>query len=211
MKIESLAPSKKVKGRFLIHLDEGTILRVSEQELIDFSLYQGKEISCEEAEELEKSAQKSQLKQKAMNILSRKSISRRDLEKKLLQINPDHEEITRICDRLEELEMLNDERYAHQLARHYAAKGYGTRRITQEFYAHSVPREFWEQALEELDDGSAAIDKFITQKCKGQKPDEKLAKKVTDALVRRGFSWSDIRAGMVRYDEEMAEIWEIDS
>lgn len=71
-----------------------------------------------------------------------------------------------------------------------------------------MPREFWEDALADLDDGSDGIDRFLTQKLKGQKPDQKQLKKVTDALARRGFSWSDIRAGVVRYDQSIAEMWE---
>lgn len=108
MKIERLAPSKKVKGRYLVHLDEGTILRVSQQEILDFGLHQGKELSVEEAQVLEQAGGKSQLKERGLQILSRKSVSRRDLERKLAEKDGGEEEIAEICDRFEELGLIND-------------------------------------------------------------------------------------------------------
>ncbi len=208
MKIQSLKPSSKVKGRYLITLDEGTILRVSQQELIDFSLYEGKELSCAEAESLEKSAVTSQLKNKAYALVTRKPVSRADLAKKLKEWEATEDEITEICDKMEDLGLVNDEEYAKLLADHYHRKGYGGKKIQQEFYQHGVPREFWEDALESLEDNEEAIDKFLQQKLKGDAHDPKQLKKVSDALARRGFSWSEIRAGVLRYDESYSHLWE---
>lgn len=212
MKILELKPSQRVKGRYLVKLDDETILRVSEQEIIDYSLSKGKEITIQEAEALEQSANTSMLKQKAMNYLSRKMASRRDVEKKLKEWDATEEEIYSICQRLEEIYLLNDENYARMLAESYHRKGYGIRRIQQEFYKHGIPREMWEEALEneELHDNEEAIQKFLQQKLKGEKPERKELKKVTDALSRRGFSWEEIRSGLLRYDEEYAEEWELD-
>lgn len=212
MKIVELKPSKRVKGRFLVKLDDDTLLRVSEQEMIDFSLYQGKEISVEEAEALEKSGQTSALKNKALNLLTRKPVSRRDMEKKILEWEGTEEEVLEICDRLEELGLLNDENYARLLCEHYQRKGYGLGRIKQEFYRHGISRDLWDEALEQLEEegNEVSIDKYIQQKLKGENPDVKMAKKVTDALARRGFSWEEIRSGMIRYNESYAEEWGLD-
>lgn len=212
MKIVELKPSKRVKGRYLVKLDDETLLRVSEQEILDYSLYKGKEISVEEAEVLEKSGQTSAMKNKALNLLSRKPMSRRDLEKKLKEWEGSPDEIAEICDRFEELLLLNDENYARLLVEHYQRKGYGLRRIQQEFYKHGISRELWEDALAHLeeDGNEEAIDKFINQKLKGENPDQKQLKKVTDALARRGFSWEEIRSGVLRYNEEMADRWSLE-
>lgn len=210
MRIEELKPSTKVKGRFLVKLDEGTIIRVSEQEILDFSLYQGKDLSIEEAEALEKSGVTSALKNKAYNAISRKAMSRRDLEKKIIQWEGSQEEANSICDRFEELNLLNDQNYAKLLAQHYQRKGYGQRKIQEQFYQHGLSREYWDEALEDLaeEDNENAIDRFLQQKLKGEKPDPKQLKKVSDALARRGFSWSEIRSAVLRYDESMSELWE---
>ena len=36
---------------------------------------------------------------------------------------------------------------ARMVVRHYAAKGYGPRKIRDELYRRGVPREFWEDAM----------------------------------------------------------------
>ncbi|MFI3253193.1 MAG: regulatory protein RecX [Eubacteriales bacterium] len=203
MKIIELKASTKVKGRFLVKLDEGTILRVSEQEILSFNLYEGKEISIEEAEELEHSGSTSALKTKAYDLISRKPLSRHDLEKKLQQWEASPEEIEEICDRFQELALLNDEEYAKMLARHYHRKGYGEKKITQEFFHHGIDREFWEEALCTLSPNDQAIDKFLSQKAKGNHLEEKEVKRLSQALARRGFSWSEIREGLQRYDENL--------
>lgn len=210
MRIEELKPSSRVKGRFLVKLEEGTLLRVTEQEVLDFSLYTGKEITIEEAEALEKSGNASALKTKAYNSIARRPLSRHDLEKKILQWEGSPQEAEAICDRFEELNLLNDESYAKLLATHYHRKGYGQRKIQEQFYQHGIGRDLWEEALADLDqeEKEDAILKFLNQKLKGDKPEPKQLKKVTDALARRGFSWSEIREGVLRYDQSMSEIWD---
>ncbi len=213
MTIEELKPSQRVKGRYLVKLDEGTILRVSEQEILDFALYTGKELSIDEAQALEKAGFSSGLKTKAYNAISRKPLSRFDLEQKLRHWEASEEEILAICDRFEELNLLNDGQFAKTLALHYHRKGYGTRKIQQEFHHHGVAREFWEDALLELeeleeDEMENPILKFLNQTLKGEKPDTNQLKRVPDALARRGFSWSEIREAVLRYDESMSQLWE---
>lgn len=208
MIITELKPSTKVKGRYLVKLDDGTLLRVGEQELLDFSLYQGREISVQEAERLEQSGNISLLKTKAYDAISRKPMSRRDLEKKLSSWEATETEMLEICDRFEELSLLNDESYAKMLARHYHQKGYGTKKIQQEFYQHGIQRDLWEDALEELtEEGNhQVIDRFISQKFRslqGESPDQKQIKKVSDALARRGFSWDEIRSGLLRFTQSL--------
>ena len=45
MVIRELKPSKHVQGRWLAMMEDGSVLRVGENEVIQFSLYRGKELS----------------------------------------------------------------------------------------------------------------------------------------------------------------------
>ena len=110
-----------------------------------------------------------------------------------------------VADRLEELGLLNDESYAVQVARHYAAKGYGARKIRDELFRRGVPREYWDAALEGLDDPTQAIEAFLEKKLRGWTGDPKELKRAADALARRGFSWNDISAALRRYEERIGE------
>lgn len=204
MVIQDLKPSKHVQGRWLAMLEDGSILRVGEQEVIQFALYQGKELSEEEAQRLLASARRSGLKEKAMELLTRKPQSRRELERKLEEWEATESESLQICDRLEELGFLDDQRYAGQVVRHYSAKGYGLRKLRDELYRRGVPRELWDQALEEAQDSGDAVDAFLEKKLKGSR-DPKELKKASDALARRGYSWSEISEGLRRYGAEVED------
>ena len=77
MVIQELKPSKRIEGRWLAVLEDGSILRLGESEVIDFALYTGKELTDREAEALLDSARRSGLKEKALDLLTRKPQSRK--------------------------------------------------------------------------------------------------------------------------------------
>ena len=205
MVIRELKPSKRVEGRWLVVLEDGSILRVGEKEVIDFALYTGKELTEDEAQAIVEAARRTGLKEKTINLLARKPMSRRELERKLGEWEAGEEETAAICDRMEELGFLNDGEYAARLVRYYSAKGYGERKLRDELYRRGIPREFWEEALARAEDSAGAIDAFIEKKLAGKTVNQKELKKVSDALARRGFSWSDISNALGRYGARMEE------
>lgn len=203
MKIQALKSSQRVRGRWLVHLEDGSILRVGEGEVVAFALFAGKELTPEEAEELTASARRSGLKEKALALLSGKPMSRRELERKLESWEAAPEEIAPLCDRMEELGFLNDARYAETVVRHYSAKGFGERKLRDELYRRGVPRDLWDDALAQAEDPSAAIDEFLHKKLKGARPeDPRELKKLSDSLARRGWTWPQISDALARYGGE---------
>ena len=67
-----------------------------------------------------------------------------------------------------------------------------------------MPRDLWDDALDTLPDPAETIDAFLQSKQRGAL-DEKERKRLTEALLRRGFDWSDVRAGLNRLG---ADVWE---
>ena len=199
MRIEELKPSKRVPGRWLAVLEDASILRVGEGEVVDFALYAGKELTQEQAQALAAAARRSGLKEKALELLTRKPMSRKELERKLADWEAGEEETAAICDRMEELGFLNDASYAAQVVRHYSAKGCGEHKLRDELYRRGVPRQLWEEALAQAADPAEAIDTFVQKKLAGKEPDRKELKKVSDALLRRGYGWEDISAALRRF------------
>ena len=202
MRIEELKPSKRVQGRWLAVLEDGSILRVGEGEVIDFALYAGKELTDEEAQGLVAAARRSGLKEKTLDLLTRKPMSRKELERKLQEWEAGEEETASICTRMEELGFLNDGAYAVQVVRHYSAKGWGEHKLRDELYRRGVPRELWDEALSLAADPTDAIDAFVRKKLAGKEPDRKELKKVSDALMRRGYGWEEISAALGRFGAE---------
>lgn len=199
MRIEELKPSKRVQGRWLAVLEDGSILRVGEGEVVDFALYSGKELTDEQVQQLTQSARRSGLKEKTLELLSRKPMSRKELERKLTDWEAGEEECAAICDRMEELGFLDDASYAVQVVRHYSQKGYGAHKLRDELYRRGVPRELWEDALAQAADPADAIDAFLVKKLTGKEADRSELKKVSDALMRRGYGWEDISAALRRF------------
>ena len=199
MRIEELKPSQRINGRWLAVLEDGSILRVGEGEVIDFALYAGKELTDEEAQRLIAAARRTGLKEKTLDLLTRKPMSRKELERKLTEWEAGEEETQAICARMEELGFLNDASYAAQVVRHYSQKGCGEHKLRDELYRRGVPRELWEDALAQAADPADAIDAFLQKKLAGRQPDRKELKKVSDALMRRGYGWEDISAALRRF------------
>lgn len=195
-------------------MEDGSILRVSEQEVLDCGLYAGKELSEEEAQKLLDGASRSEWKEKTIRLLMGKPQSRRETERKLEQWGADEESAAVICDRMEELGFLDDVRYAKQVVKHYSAKGFGERKLRDELYRRGIPREFWQEVLEDCRENGDSLDRFIEKKLSGKPLDRANLKKVSDALARRGFSWSEINEAMRRFGarvdaagEEMDDIF----
>lgn len=208
MRITKLLPSQRIQGRWLCHLEDGTILRVTENEVACFGLYSGMELTEELREQLEEAVRRGEVKEKALRLLSGRPMSRKELVDKLTarprdkEKEPVPEELAEeAANRLEELGYLNDAEYARTVARHYAAKGYGERKLRDELWKRGVPREYWDQALEEVQDPTDAMDAFIRRKLMGRTADRETLGKLSAALARRGYRWEDIRAALSRYGE----------
>lgn len=187
-------------------LEDGSVLRVGEGEVIDFTLYAGKELSDEEAEDLQTAARQGELKSRSIELLMRKPQSRKELGRKLAEWEASPEEAEAVCDRMEELGYLNEPEYAGRIVRHYAAKGFGERKLRDELYRRGVPRELWDEALAQIEDedSASAIDAFLEKKLKGSH-DPKEVKRASDALARRGYRWPEISDALRRYG---MEVWD---
>lgn len=209
MKIESLTPSQRVQGRWIAVFADGSKLKLTDREMVDFSLYAGLDIPEAAVEQLRDAAGESAARRRAVNILSARPLSRKELEKRLVEKGETPAHAAAAADYMEHLGYLNDEAYAKLLSEHYAAKGYGPRKIRDELYRRGVPRAFWDSALEGSEDPSGTLDAMVEARLRRvERPDRADFKKVSDALARRGYAWSDISAAIRRYQREHEVEWE---
>lgn len=201
MRIEEVKPSQRKKGRFLVKLNGGVLLRVTEEELLRFGLRAGMELDDETVETLQSSARTSSAKAQAANIIGSRPLSKRELTRRLVQKGNEEADAQAAADWLEELGAVDDAAYAAALARHYGARGYGPQRLREELRRRGVDRDLWEDALAELPDSGDTLDALIQKRRRGDLSDPRERKRVCDALLRRGFSWSQVKAAMGRYTE----------
>ena len=224
MVIQKQEPSKHKEGRWLVWLEDGSIVRVGEGDVVSLGLYAGKELSGAEGEALAAAEARSKLMERAVGLLALRPLSRRELLDRLcapprpkkgkypydkLDDAPDpdvlraqaealREQAEAVAVRLTDLGLLNDGEYACTIVRHYAGKGYGPRKLRDELYRRGVPREHWEDALAVAEADGDQIDRLARQKLRGAEPTRENLKKVSDYLARRGYGWEEISSALER-------------
>lgn len=204
MRVDRVEPSRHKKGRVLVFLEDGACLKITEQELLDFGLRSGDELDADTLSRLRAAAGVSNVKASAADLIGKRAMSRRDLERKLQEKGATQAEARYAAEWLEAIGALDDGEYAGLLVRHYSQMGYGPARVREKLREKGIPRELWEDALAAMPDPAEAIDVFLQAKCRGAL-DQREKKRLSDALLRRGFAWADIRAGLARLGAEIPQ------
>ena len=205
MKIVKIEQSKHKQGRVLVHLEGGDLLRITEDELLRFDLYTGLDISPETMVELQKRAARSDARLRAVNMISARPLSRQELQKRLKDKGAEESDAEAAADWLENIGALDDLAYAKTVVRHYSESGYGEAKLRDELRRRGVPRELWEEALSTAPDPAETLSRVIASRTRGKRLDDKSRKKLSDLLLRRGFSWRDVRSALSALGEEIPE------
>lgn len=181
-------------------------MRLYRQTVEDFGLYAGKELSNDELKKLKTAAAEMSAKMRAVRIISASSVSKKDLEQRLIRKGENPVQAKNAVNWLSEMDLLDDSKTAQQVVSQCARKGYGISRAKQALYEKRIPKEYWEAALADYPDQTEAIVDFLKNKL-GSSQDEKALKKAMDALIRRGHSYGQIRKGLelLSLDDEFME------
>lgn len=198
------ALKKTSTDRILVEFEEGESLRSTLAAVTDARLYVGMELDEDAFAALKRSSSRGLERQKALELLSRRPHSRRELKDKLLRRGVSEEDAEDCVQWLSDHGFLDDEEYAGAVARHYAAKGYGAGRLRSELQRRGIDRELAADTLSDLPDNAGKIDAFLARKLTDVN-DREAVRKVSAALFRRGFSWEEIRAALRRFDSSIEE------
>ena len=191
-------------GRVTVTLCGGEEIKTTLNVVTDLRLYSGRELDEEELKELYRASRSALARNRAMELLSRRPMSEKELVDKLIRKGED-EETARDCARwLREEGFLNDESYAAAVARHYAAKGYGPGRVRAELSRRGVDRELWDDTIQAMPENTDKLDRFIAARLTDPEDREQI-RKVSAALYRRGYSWEEIRSALRRFNAETEE------
>lgn len=193
------------RDRVLVFLEDGACLKITEQELLDFGLRAGDELDGGTLARLKDAAGISNVKVTAADLVGKRAMSRQELERKLMEKGASQAEARYAAEWLEAIGAIDDRDYASLLARHYGQMGWGPARVREKLREKGVPRELWEEALEELPEAEGQIDTFLAGKLRGRIPDDRERKRLSDALLRRGFSWGDVKAAWLRRGQGLPE------
>ncbi len=204
MRIELLKTTPDRAGRYYVKFADESSMRLYRQTVEDFGLYSGKEMSEEEMTQLRTAAGAMSAKMRAVRIVSASSVSKGDLEQRLVHKGEDLEQAKAAVAWMSDLKLLDDSRVAEQVVARCISRGYGLARAKQALYEKKVPKQYWDAALADYPDQLEEIKDFLRSRL-GNEYDTKDVKKAIDALLRRGHSYAMVRRALNQFSLDTDE------
>lgn len=185
------------KGKIHISVDGEYKMTVDKDFPLLSKYYEKNKIDDEELAQLETAVSSRRAFNKAVDLLSRRDHSKGELADKLMQRGFDVGAIESSFEKLESYGYLDDRRFAKTYATQLQQlKGYGKRRIVTELYRKKVCSEIIDETLDEMDFSESELVELIRRKYLKHLDDEKGVKRTIDALIRRGYSYGEIKAAL---------------
>lgn len=207
MRIDALKNAPDRAGRYWVTFSDGSRLGLYRQTVEDFGLYPGKELDEQELERLNVEAGKMSAKMRAVRIVSASSVSKRDLQQRLVRKGEDPEQAEAAVAWMEDLHLVDDRATAEQVVRSCIYKGYGLQRAKQALYEKQIPKAYWDEVLEDYPDQLGKIQDFLRARLDADS-DERQKKRAIDALIRRGHSYGAIKKAMDALSFETEDVFE---
>lgn len=195
MKIDSIGSQPDRVGRYPVQFSDGTLMRLYSQTVQDFGLYTGMELTEQQVSALREAAGQMSAKMRAVRIVAASNVSGKDLEQRLVQKGESPRQAREAVQWMEELALVDDEKTAQLIVQRCIARGYGKARAKQALYEKMIPKELWDGVLEDYPDQTDAIVTFLRSRLENSR-DQRDVKRATDALLRRGHSYSEIRQAL---------------
>ena len=197
MRIDKLSSAPDRAGRYRLEFEDGSVLRLYRQTVEDFGLFTGLELDESQLAKLREAAGQMSAKMRAVRIVSASSVSKRDLEQRLIQKGEDPGQAKAAVAWMEDLNLIDDRKTAEQIVSRCASKGYGLARAKQALYEKRIPKQLWEEALADYPDQSDNILEYLRGKLSDE-ADSREVKRAIDALMRRGHNYGQIRRALKR-------------
>lgn len=200
MIITKLVPAKKKLT--LVYIDGEYAMKLDTQILFEECVKVGSVVDDDRLHDLIEKSEYKRAKEKALWLLSQRDYFRKKLTEKL-KAEASEDVCEKVCERMEEVGLLNDESYAKRLSHDLIhIKRLSTRGALYKLLEKGIDRELAEEVLSEFDtDPVEQLVEIIERKYSDKLADEKLRRRTVAALQRLGYSWSDIKAAIEKFEE----------
>ena len=201
MRIESIKSEPDRAGRYWVSFADGSRLPLYRQTVEDFGLYSGLDLNEDQLHCLQEAAGAMSAKMRAVRIVAASSVSKKDLKQRLIQKGEDPEQAAEAVAWMEEMNLVDDRETARQIVARCVSRGYGLARAKQALYEKKIPKHYWDEALGDYPDQMEAIVSFL--RCRlTDGADSKQVRRATDALIRKGHSYADVRKALAMLSVE---------
>lgn len=204
--------AKQGKGtKIHISIDGEYLLTVDEDFWFSSGYISGDEIDDGDLAAFKEAAGSRLAFNSAMFSLDIRDHSEREIRQKLSR-KFDEQSVDSAVEKLIDLGLINDRRYAELLTRElFERKKYGKSRVRSELFKRGIASDIISEVIDSYEEESQTdnverIVDIIRKKYYNKMVDEKSRQKVVAALVRLGYSFSDIRQAMREFsDDELYE------
>ncbi len=206
-KITQIVIQKKRKNRCSIFLDDEFAFGLNEDVVLHYGLKKGDVLTEKHIEDILFAEEKKAAKDRAVNFLSYRDRSEKEMRTKLRQVGFEENFIEDTIVELKRLQLLDDEKFAMSFARSkLLSKPMGEFLLKQELRHKGIEDDVINQTIEaiysENDPFQLAL-KIAERKLKSIKnlEEAKKKKRVSDLLLRRGFNWDVVSQVLEMWDE----------
>ena len=194
MRITKIESQKRKQNRYSIYIDGKFALGVNEEILLSFKLKEEMEIDTPLLEEITHAEEKQKIKEQALNLLSYRARSKKELMDRLKQKGAEVQCINEVLANLESLGLINDLEFAKIWVRE-RGKSYGPFKLRNELLRKGVSKEIIDKLLSEFSELELAQN--IAQRWLNlhkHLSEEVLKRRLFGFLARRGISYDTIKS-----------------
>ncbi len=179
---------KKSARRYRIDVDGEYFYIVDIEIVADFSLFRGKEVDDAFLDEVKSAAEYRKGKERALYLLGIRDHSKKELVMKLRK-SVSYETACQVADKMEDLGLLNEKRYAEKMARHLIlSKKHSSRLAERELIQKGIDPETAREAVDAVPENEADVIAALRKKYP-RLIEEREKKRALSALARLGYGY----------------------
>lgn len=196
MTVTQLQTTKR--GRISIYVDGEFLFAAESDAVMRFGISEGSQVDEQLLNDLLKDSRLIEAKRRALNMLSSRDYSGELLTERLSR-KTGTESARAAVERMQELGLIDDEKYALRCALQLFEKGYAQRRIQYELQKRKLSDEAVSNAIGQIDfgDGTDRAEQLLLQKFGAIRTDSD-RRKAYAFLERCGYNYSDINTAVRR-------------
>ncbi len=181
---------------------DGEKYKIDTATLQNEGIKEGMDIPFERFIEINHISNRNRAYEKALYLLDYRDRTYVEIKRKLLENFPP-EAVEYALLKVQELGLIDDENFARRFAGEMINfKNYGKKRVESELYRRGVERDIIEKVLEEFDiDSVEKIREILSRKFSPIPEDKKEISKIVNALMRQGYSYSDIKNALNLFED----------
>ncbi|MEO0108584.1 MAG: RecX family transcriptional regulator [candidate division WOR-3 bacterium] len=191
MRISEIRPQRRNPKRVSVYVDGRYVLGLDQETALELGLRPGLELSPEQFEDARHKIQRRKAMESALRLLSFRARSQKELQGRLRR-NFGDELAQQTTERLSELGLLDDRRYAEAVTRErLEVTRYGRQRIRAELRSRGVAPEVIEQALAPIpveEESAQALLAKVRPRYRHLEPRKRYLK-LRSLLLRRGYAF----------------------